>query len=55
MEIGTRNSKAERDMCQEIYSTINKQFKNNCYLDKNTYSYQVTVGERSWVKTTKEE
>ena len=55
MEIGTRNSKAERDMCQEIYSTINKQFKNNFALLLIAPNYQVTTGEYSWVRETKEE
>lgn len=45
MEIGTRNSKAERDMCQEIYSTINKQFKNNFSFSHIAHDYQVTTGE----------
>ncbi len=53
MEIGTRNSKAERDMCQEIYSTINKQFKNNLCFSNITHDYQVTTGEWSWVNDTK--
>lgn len=55
MEIGTRNSKAERDMCQEIYSTINKQFKNSLSFLVITLNYQVTTGEYSWVKETKDE
>lgn len=55
MEIGTRNSKAERDMCQEIYSTINKQFKNNFSFLLIPLNYQVTTGECSWVSETKDE